>query len=211
MAIWVKGLRIQVAHVRPRPSIRRIATRPWVLLRWVCDPDKWFREIIARDRRDPAHALKPFDPDWLKFPATWISLRILQMILVAKEMHGSDRIMHSFMRQVLVQQAFSDEWYRVLMCEKRVALGIFIMVGYCLSTLDLFWKMMMRPASSVSSVSILFAAPSVLAVMISGWMNVLVYFDRREQISVATENANDPAKEALNHYKRVTEPLRMRA
>jgi hypothetical protein len=205
LSIWGRGLRLQIAR-NQRPSGRRIVTRPWALVRWIIDPDKWFREVIARDRKDDLeHALKPFDPDWLMFPATWRSLRVIQMIAVAKEMHGSDRIMHTFMRQVLVQQAFSDEWYRVLMCEKRVAWSICLMVGYTFSTLGLFWNMVSKPAQSVSSVSILITAPSVLAVAISGWMNVLVYFDRREQI--ATKNDSDPVKEALQQYKRVIVPL----
>lgn len=203
MAIWVRGLRIQIADDRQkRPSGRRIVTRPWALLRWMIDPDKWFREIIARDRNDPVHALKPFDPDWLMFPATWSSLRVMQMVAIAKEMHGSDRIMHAFMRQFLLQQAFSDEWYRVLMCEKRVAWSIALMVGYMMSTLGLFWNMVSKPAHKVSSLSILITAPSVLAVAISGWMTVLVYFDRREHIAI--KNDIDPIQEAIHQYKRVT-------
>lgn len=232
VAIWVRGLRIQIPDCddannnshrhsgasstsiyNHRPSGRRIITRPLALLRWMMDPGRWFREIIAHDR-SPDSALKPFDPDWLMFPATWRTLRVLQMLAVAKEMHGSDFITRALMRHVLLQQAFGDEWYRVLMIEKRVGWSIVLMAGYIVSTMGLFWNMVRKPAYSVSSLSILFTAPSILAVAISGWMNVLVYFDRRQHtraslpsVSKKRDGGQDPVQEAIEQYQRVTVPL----
>jgi hypothetical protein len=211
VAIWVRGLRIQVApddDYQHRPSGRRLVTRPGALVRWMLDPGQWFREIIARDRTTES-ALKPFDPGehWLMFPATWRSLRVLQMVAVAKEMYGSDSILRALMRNVIWQQALGDEWYRVLMIERRVAWSIFLMVGYTLSTLGLFWNMVQKPAHSVSTLSLLFTLPSIMAVFISGWMNVLVYFDRRQHVPPFGKDDKDPVQEAIHQYKRVTVPL----
>jgi len=203
IAMWGRGLRIQLESTTGRPSGRRILRRPWLLARWMYDPGKWFREVLARDRRDPSHALQPFDPDWRLFPATWRIVRILQLAAVAKEMWGSDAIMHEFMRLVLIQQAFGDEWFRVLMCEKRVTLGIAVMAGYLFSTVNLFSKILHKPMPNVSSVSILLAAPSVVAVALSAWMNVLEFLSRRKKVMKAT--GNDAV--AIEQYKRVNGPF----
>jgi hypothetical protein len=212
LAIWGWKLRVQVVESdKPRPSLKRIFLRPWNLVRWILDPDKWFRDLLARDRRDPAHALKPFDPNWLMFPATWGSLKMLQWIGVAKEMYGDAFMMNTFMRQFLISQALGDEWYRVLFCERRIALGICVLAAYTVSTLGIFFTALRKPAPYFSSISILFMTPSLLAVFISAWMNILVYFDRAEKISPELQGANDQVQEALRHYKRVTQPLRLRA
>jgi hypothetical protein len=212
LAIWGWILRVQVDESdKPRPSLKRIFLRPWNLARWILDPDKWFRDLLAKDRRDPAHALKPFDPNWLMFPATWGSLKMLQWIGVAKEMYGDKFMMNIFMRQFLVSQALGDEWYRVLFCERRIALGICVLAAYTVSTLGIFFTALRKPAPYFSSISILFMTPSVLAVFISAWMNLLVYFDRAEKIPPEIQGVNDQVQEALHHYKRVTQPLRLRA
>ena len=198
IAIWGQGLRIQIeATTNGRPSGRRILRRPWQLIRYICDPGKWFREVLAGD---PNRVAEPFNPDWRLFPATSMIVRILQLAAVAKEMYGSDKIMHKLMRLTLIQQAFGDEWFRVLMCEKRVALGIGVMVGYLVSTLSLLFKIVNKPVSSVSSVSILLVAPSIIAVALSAWMNVLAFLSRRKQTLRAADNN---ASFTIEEYKRV--------
>jgi len=176
IAVWGGPLRIQIASMNnvERPSARRVFTRPWRIMQFMRDPDTWLRDV-AMQRKNGEATLKPFHPDPLLFPTTWEPLRILQMIAVAKEMAGSDRIMYLLMRQVLAQQAIGDEWYRALMCEKRVALGIALISCYLIATLRLFWT-----AATSSSLSALLVLPSLLAVMISAWMNIFIYFDRRE-------------------------------
>lgn len=183
LSIWGYGLRLQVPS--PRPSGRRILRRPWRLLRWMFDPDQWFREVIARDRKNPIANHPPFNPDWRFFPATWRLVRILQLCAVSKEMFQSREIMHSFMRLVLIQQAFGDEWFRVVMCEKQVALGVIVMTGYLFSTISIFAEIMRKPVIHVSSVSILLAAPSVVAGTLSAWMNVIEYLSRQKLNSAA--------------------------
>lgn len=123
IAIWGGPMRIQVDDLQ-RPSIQNIR-RPLRLARWILDPDKWFRDIIARDRFMPSKTLKPFNPEAVLFPSTWTLLKMLQMVAVVQHMQGP-RMMW-MMKKILLQQALSDEWYRVLMCEKRVAWAMVFM------------------------------------------------------------------------------------
>jgi hypothetical protein len=234
IAIWVPALRLHWADelsssslspTQPQqstrlPSLKHILSRPGRMIRYIIDPDQWFREILAaRQRRkhrqyyyypyddttvtyfDPVrqYALQPFDPDYRMFPATWSLLRILQMIAIAKEMYGTNTIMHTLMHLVLIQQAFNDEWYRTLMCEKRIVWGMIVMIGYTFSTISLFWNMMHKPAHIVSSLSILMMTPSVLAVLISFWMNVLVYLERRQATSRVSLSSDNNNKESNRH------------
>jgi tryptophan-rich sensory protein len=137
-------------------------TRPplWQYLR---DPDAWMQEEDDRPT---------FHPDPLLFPALWQPLRILQFLLVAKEMMHDADTMHSLMQLWLVQQACREEWYRVLMVERRVGLAILPMSGYLIFSLRLVAQI-----CSVSSLSTLLLVPYVLSVLISTWINVLIYFE----------------------------------
>jgi hypothetical protein len=192
IAIW-SPLRIRVDDLQ-RPSIQNIQ-KPMRLLRWILDPDKWFRDIIERDRFVPTQTLKPFNPDAVLFPATWSLLRVLQMIAVVQHMRGPRMV--SMMRQIVLQQALNDEWYRVLMCEKRVAWAMVFMVLVrpcictpCLRLTSLFQLLgsalgillEITHSESVGNISLFLAFPSVLAAIISSWMNILVYFDRRQAL-----------------------------
>jgi len=161
MAVWGGPLRIQLlpSESLQRPSARRVfAQGPRNVLRWLRDPDQWIREIANAQRRNAPIQLKPFHPDPLIFPVTWEPLRIVQMMTVAKEMALNKDMMHSIMRQILIQQAVGDEWYRVLLCEKRVGLGIVVSIGYFFSTLSLYLT-----AARASLLSGLLLLPSVLA------------------------------------------------
>lgn len=171
VAVWGGPLRLQTAMHRPPAS--KFFRRPWRVLQWLRDPDRWIREI-AIVRRDSPVPLKPFQPDPLLFPATWEPLAVFQMIILAIEMRSTGQ--HAIMRQVLVQQAFRDEWYRVLMYEKRVVLGIAVMVGYLMSSIVLFVTVALH-GNHVSTILLL---PYLLSVMISGYMNVFFYYDRRQ-------------------------------
>jgi hypothetical protein len=160
IGIWGGPLRIQLpsdSTPQKGPSTRRVLTRPWHILQWLRDPDQWISEI-ASSRRGSAVQLKPFHPDPLIFPVTYEPLRIVLMVTIAKEMALNKSMMHSIMRQVLIQQAIGDEWFRVLLLERRVTLGIVVMVGYVWSTFSLFWT-----AARASYLSALLLLPSVLA------------------------------------------------
>jgi tryptophan-rich sensory protein len=160
IAMWGGPLRIQMPSdvlAQRRPSKRQVLTHPWHILLWLRDPDQWISEF-ATSRRDSATQLKPFHPDPLIFPVTYEPLRILQMVTIAKEMALNQSMMHSIMRQVLIQQAMGDEWFRVLLLERRVTLGVAVMVGYIWSTFSLFWTV-----ARASRLSALLLLPSVFA------------------------------------------------
>ena len=171
MSVWGGPLRVQTAL--QRPLARQIFTKPWKLLNWMRDPDRWLREIASSQRRD---TLKPFHPNRLLFPATWQPLYFLQLVAVANAMTGEAQLRHELMRYLLLQQAFGDEWFRMLMVEKRVALGIALVVGYYLATFKIFSSI-----ATVSSLGTCLTVPYVVSVIISGWMNVSIYFERRKR------------------------------
>ena len=79
-------------------------------------------------------------------------------------------------------------------------MGIGVMVGYLVSTLSLLFKIVNKPVSSVSSVSILLVAPSIIAVALSAWMNVLAFLSRRKQTLRA---ADKNTSLTIEEYKRV--------
>jgi hypothetical protein len=177
-----------------RPSARHIFTRPFRMLKWLRDPDQWIRAIaynsIQQQRRRmrlyysnyaSAEPLRPFRPDPLLFPATWEPLRLLLLFGLAREMTSSTATMHTLMRQILVQQSFADEWYRVLLCEKRIAIGIFVMGGFLVSSLNLFWTVLARTGvpGSDAGLSIALLLPYLFSVIVSGYMNVFFYNDIR--------------------------------
>jgi tryptophan-rich sensory protein len=202
IAIWGGPLRVRVAD-QPRPAPRRLFfRRPWTLLLFLKDPDRWFREVLKRNRDDPMHALKPLDPDTMIFPAQWKILRAFQLLGLSREMHSSGEATRSLMRLVLLQQALGDEWFRVLMCEHRVALASVGMALYFLTTATIVVVMMQKPMQCTSAMSILAATASVLAAFLSLWRNVILYFDRRKEDLEANKDAKRVPRESLPHYER---------
>lgn len=167
-----------------RPQLLRSAVlKPWqAILEWMQDPDRWLREIVARSMvAASVRELTPFHPDPLLFPATWHPIRTMQLFGVSQEM-SNPRILQPLMRNILFQQACSDEWFRALMYERRVALGIFLMAVYFLSTIRVFWL-----AATSNLMSTLFMVPHLVAVIVSGWMNIYIYFDRKTARNAARE------------------------
>ena len=162
-------LKIQISEQQHKIPPHRRILRPRFLLQFLRDPDSLVRGIVSKE-----DILRPFEPNPLLFPSTWQFLRLLKLIAVAKQMPLSRGTMHSMMRQVVVQEVLRDEWYRVLMLEKRVALGVAAVGMYGLSTLTLFFTV-----GEVSGPLALMILPSLLGVLVSGWMNVFVYFERR--------------------------------
>lgn len=181
MAVWGGPLRLQLepqlAKRRPSrtpPGLQKILKHPRQLLQWLRDPEQWIRDV-ARQRRTVQPPTKPFQTDPMLFPATWEPLTILQMVVVSSEMNHNRQIMHKIMRQLLVQQALGDEWYRVLLCEKRVGLGLIVMGFYALSSIRLFWTV-----ANQNNVAALFLMGPLFAVVVSGWMHTYIYMERRE-------------------------------
>ena len=156
----------EAAQITPRQA-HKILLKPWSLLQFLRDPDSFLRPPTK------AH-LRPFNPNPSLYPSTWQLFRILQMIAIALQMPNSAESMHSMMRQLAIQEALRSEWYRVLMIEKRVALGMAAVAAYGMSTLVLFFCV-----GEVDGTSAILLLPSLFPVMVSGWMNVFVYSERR--------------------------------
>ena len=77
VALWGGPLRLQAANHPTRTRMTYFFTRPWHILQWMQNPEAWINMISAPD-------VKPFHPNPLIFPATWVPLRLLQMCAVAK-------------------------------------------------------------------------------------------------------------------------------
>jgi len=148
------------------------------LLQWMKDPDRYLT-AIATSRRDNARCWnKPFTPEPLLFPSTFPPFNILRNIAVAKAMATSSSIYpHSrnlIMRQFLFQHALMDEWHRVLMEERRVGLGSFLIALGFVATSFLFVSIAL-----VDSVSAVLMLPWLVATFSSGWMTLFCYWERR--------------------------------
>lgn len=180
VAVWGGPLRIQADRPpQRRTSVSKIFTRPWHILQWMQDPEEWISMISTPE----VH--QPFDPNAIIFPMTWISLRLLQMFSVAKVLSTEppgykwcsadvDQVPR-LMKQFLVQFALVDEWYRVFLGEKRVGLGICVVVCCGFAMLA-----MIVTSARITGFPTLFMMPSFLAVIVSGWMNIVIFWNRME-------------------------------
>lgn len=192
-------LRLEVANERTIKSRNRdnreqvqphrfLLTRLSNIIHWMLDPDQVIREIVNSATAD----LKPFHPDPMLFPATWGWLLFLQMIACAREMSRNSGVMHSVMQQVIIQQALRDEWYRALILERRVALGAVLICIYFVATIGVFWTV-----GTADGLSALLTLPTVCAVMVSTWMNIYFYYERRVTRKRLTAFAGDPGSGSL--------------
>jgi hypothetical protein len=120
LSVWGGPLRIQVnaSHQSSR-NLSRVFTRPWHILQWMKDPEEWITSIASPP------AIQPFAADPILFPATWAPLRLLQILGVAQALSRPN-----VMRLFLLQVAFADEWYRTLVSERRVTLGLCVALCY---------------------------------------------------------------------------------
>lgn len=83
------------------------------------------------------------------------------------------------MKQYLVQLALGDEWHRVFLGEKRIGLGIMVVVSYFIA---LIWMVVTTFTLDGGAAAMLI--PSVLAAIISVVMNFMIFWNRlgtREQ------------------------------
>jgi tryptophan-rich sensory protein len=171
-------LQIETVNNAKFDNPRRVFTRPWhVLQQWLRDPEEWISNMAAYNERI-VNRDRPFQPDPLLFPSTWPPLRILIYIAVVRVMtttlwDPNQWGGYGIMREFLLQHVLYDEWYRILMKEKRVALAAVMNVFCFLSTLCLFYTAML--ADGLAPVLIL---PPLLASMFSGWMNIVLYWER---------------------------------
>ena len=151
------------------------------------DPEQWLNQF---DSNEVDGAPIPFEPKRVLFPATWRPLRAILILAMALEMNRSRNFMHIIMKQVLVQQAFADEWDRAFLQEKRITVGMTVSWFYLLSTLRLFWT-----SANIGNISPLLVIPSLLAVLVTSWMNVFIFFERKKRGRTMIGRGKRPEKQ----------------
>jgi tryptophan-rich sensory protein len=115
---------------------------------------------------------RAFQPDPLLFPSTWKPLKLfaaaalLQVLATCRTESNYGRLI---MRQYLLERVAYDEWHRILMKEKRVALAAFL---HSASFLACFGQLS-TAAFSHSRLSVTLLAPVLLASLFSWWMNIV--------------------------------------
>lgn len=192
ISVWGGPLRLQAAAhqaERPKQLLLRAVHHP---IKWVRDLEEWkhlpspniSRKDVGRRRRGGGRS-RALDLDPLLFPATWLPLRWIQIFAVAKAFSTdpqnyrwcspeNDRIViPKLMKQYLIQLALGDEWQRVFLGEKRVGLGIIVVLSYFIA---LVW--MVFTAFTLDGGSAAMLIPSVLAAIISGGINVMLFWSR---------------------------------
>jgi len=91
------------------------------------------------------------------------------------------------MTEFLLQQALNDEWQRVFFDEKRVGLGVFVVVIYCIALLSTIVT-----ASWVDGTVSILLLPSFVSALVSAWMNIAIFWNRlenqRKKVAIDTVN-----------------------
>ena len=95
------------------------------------------------------------------------------------------------MKLYLIQAALGEEWHRVLLIEKRVGLGIVAVSAYFLALANLVFV-----TTKISGFAASLMIPSLAAVIISGWMNIVIYITRQDL------DKKEAAAKALERRKR---------
>jgi hypothetical protein len=175
IALWGGPMRIfapstMLAEERTLPIFRAISS---AILKLIKDPNRFVQEIAAI-RRGRAQ-VKPIHINKFLFPATYKPLKLLSFLAVAREMTSDRATMRAVMRLLILQQAFGDEWHRVLLCEMSDTLGIAAMTGFFLGSFGIF--AMIVSSSSVSTILVL---PYFVSVAISGWMTAYTFIERHK-------------------------------
>lgn len=79
------------------------------------------------------------------------------------------------MKQYLIQLTLCDEWCRVLIKERRLGLGIVIACVYGASMVSLIITCACMDARPTS---LILLVPSLLALIVSTWLNLVIYLNR---------------------------------
>lgn len=201
-ARWGGPLRLQVTEWHRRQEVfgskwskrgnffhKLTFFRPRQILKWIQNPEQWVHLITS-----PAHPeRRPFVPKPWLFPVTWIPLRLLQMIAIAKvvatnpqeyvwvfpyEMNENSKdtsqiIIDKLMSKYLLQLALCDEWYRVFIRERRVGLGIAVGIVYYFAMLS-----MLVSSAMINGKATILMLPSLLGIIVTIWMNVVIWWNR---------------------------------
>ena len=192
LSVWGGPLRLHKASVQhaenPKHVLRRVILHP---INWFKELDEWKHLSALKNKRraDRNHQSevgdRTFNPDPLLFPATWLPLRWLQIFAITKAFStdplqyrwcspDNDKVViPRLMKQYLVQLALGDEWQRVFLGERRVGLGILVVLSYFVS---LIW--MVCTTFTLDGGAAAMLIPSVLAAIISGLFNIMIFWNR---------------------------------
>eukprot|EP01082_Thalassiosira_pseudonana_P012387 g11419.t1 g11419 contig5:797117-799236(-) len=203
LSVWGGPLRLQAAAQQPKKPNHVLS---WIIhhpIQWIRELDEWkhlpsFSSLVNAVKGDSSKrrggsqgGRDVFDLDPLLFPSTWLPLRWLQIFAIAKAFatdpqkyrwcspENNTTVVHRLMTQYLVQLTLGDEWRRVFLGEKRVGLGILVVISYFIA---LSW--MIVTAFTLDGGAAAMLIPSLLASMISCFMNIMVFWNRmgsREQ------------------------------
>ena len=191
IAAWGGPLRVEVAT---HPKNKKVFTRPSHFVEWITNVDE-VKNLLSHD------SIKAFDPNPLIFPATWVPFKILLIFAVAKGLEIGPSTcswcstespnLPRLMKLYLFQAALGEEWHRVLLVEKRVGLGIVAVSAYFVALANLVFV-----TTKISGFAASLMIPSLAAVIISGWMNVVIYITRQDL------DKKEAAAKALERRKR---------
>ena len=192
VAKWGGPLRIQKAYsssasIQQTTILQQVFVRPFHIIQFMQDPAQWLNMISTPQVTKPP----AFVPNPLIFPITWGPLRIIQIMGLATVMctdpcdfsttfslsraAASTSNTQKLMRQFLTQLALGDEWCRVLIEEKRVGLGIVIVICYFFAILQFIIS-----AATINLTASIWLLPSLVAAVVSGWLNIVIFWNRME-------------------------------
>jgi len=178
--------------------LERIAQLPWQLLQRMRDPEEWFNNIFRFANHNLDYPIRShpetskIQVDTFLFPSTWKPLRILICLVVVQAIcvtlsatflegatHLSPRSSFSvhrdrvrIMKSFIVQQTVHNEWYRIFVKERRVALGAIISLVGLLALVK-----MMHAVAVVDRLVALALMPALIASVVTSYMNAILYSD----------------------------------
>lgn len=103
----------------------------------------------------------------------------------------AEDVCQTILYEFFLQLALGNEWNRVLIDEKRVGLGIFVSFLYCVALIST-----VITANLIDKTTSILFVPSLLAALISVWMNIAIFWNR-----LAVKRRN-PAINTVNTAKR---------
>jgi len=187
LSIWGGPLRIQKQQ-QERIQKLNIFAQPLHILDIISEPGKWISIGSSSQARS-------FQPKPIIFPATWLLFRLLQIFALAKVL-STDRNNYNIVNsmsvvgsgvgseaartaklisQYFIQLSLGDEWCRVFIDERRVGLGAFLIALHFFAIISF-----VAQAAMVNTMGAIMLVPCVIAVIISGYMNLLLFWKKLE-------------------------------
>jgi len=175
-------------------SKRNILHIPWLFIQRMKDPEEWVKSLIRSSNNEstyPITRLKRRDGkdsiklDTLLFPSTWRPLIVLTLLAMSRAIcvsytssshstsSNSRQYQYLIMRSFVVQESVYSEWYRVFVKERRIVLGAGISI---IGLMSFLWSI--YSVANVDRIAAFLLIPALIARLVSGWMNILLYYNR---------------------------------